>query len=362
MRLFLSAILVSSIAFATSLPQVTFDRVRSSIVRVDASDCAGDSRSGTGFVWQTKDSVVTALHVVGGCKNVSVYFEAQKKTRSTSIQKIFKTADLALLHVSNHLDDTEPLETAPNAPSANQELTVLGFPLLIPHMNSTTLKVRFGGNRLKEAIPPSVRAELAKVGSPSVDVEITNIEGHLLPGLSGAPILDDAGKVVAIADGGLENGTVSASWGMPYRYLTELSKSNETSTTAPANAHLFAADNSIQPGGDVTCGGATFSKIRTLDLSQIQHSTDDPAGFAQLIKASPVDTSGFSYDVYQDQQSGASFVTLAGKKVQEKNGRCVSYIDKAIHIEAELLPVMANSADRQRVSVQYENVSTPPPV
>ena len=149
---------------------------------------------------------------------------------------------------------------------------------------------------------------------------------------------------------------------MPYRYLTELSKSNETSTTAPANAHLFAADNSIQPGGDVTCGGATFSKIRTLDLSQIQHSTDDPAGLAQLIKASPVDTSGFSYDVYQDQQSGASFVTLAGKKVQEKNGRCVSYIDQAIHIEAELLPVMANPADLQRVSVQYENVSTPPPV
>jgi hypothetical protein len=363
-RSFCLLLFLGSVVNAASIPEATLNTLRKSIVRIDASQCDGDPRSGSGFIWQSKAKAVTALHVVSGCNKVGVYFEAQKVSKTAVIFKTLKMADLALLLIDDPPDDSEPLQVSPAPPHVNDDLTVLGYPLLIPHMNTTSLKLRFGGNHLKEIVPSTVRTELANIGSPSLDVEITNIEGHLVPGLSGAPVLNDSAKVVAIADGGLENGTVGISWGMPYRYLSELATSAEKQTTVPFNAHLFAAENEIEAHGtEVTCGGATFKKIRTLDYSQIMHSTDDPSGLSQLIAAANaygVDPSKFTYDVYQDQKSGAAFVTLSGKEVTESDGRCNSELDTDVHLEAELRPVRTQ-LDVQNVSLQYESRSTPTP-
>ena len=47
------------------------------IVRVDASGRASGMHRGSGFVWQTADSVVTALHVVAGCTGIRVRYSSE---------------------------------------------------------------------------------------------------------------------------------------------------------------------------------------------------------------------------------------------------------------------------------------------
>ena len=94
-------------------------------------------------------------------------------------------------------------------------------------MSSDSLHLRFSGKKLRDIVPPSVAIELSSAGSPSLDLDITSIEGHLLPGDSGAPIFNKQGRVVAIADGGLANGRVGISWAIPVKYLNDLAASPE---------------------------------------------------------------------------------------------------------------------------------------
>jgi S1-C subfamily serine protease len=53
------------------------------------------------------------------------------------------------------------------------------------------------------------------------------LDGHFLPGLSGAPIFDVSGKVVAIGSGGLKSGAASVSWAVPALHLEALLLSQE---------------------------------------------------------------------------------------------------------------------------------------
>ena len=52
--------------------------------------------------------------------------------------------------------------------------------------------------------------------SPSTKLQIASLQGPLVPGHSGAPVVDQDGSVVAIANGGLQKGTVGFGWAIPY--------------------------------------------------------------------------------------------------------------------------------------------------
>lgn len=186
-------------------PMHSLDALTSSALRIDAKQCQGHATFGatdrvaTSFIWRDKTTVVTALHVVSGCPNISVYYQGRQISRSVTITKVLRKADLALLSVGNS-PESLPLQDDSKAPPLDQGLATLGFQLQIPDMSSTLLRLRYGGKRLRDIVPRSVAQALSNVGSPSLDLEITNIEGHLVPGLSGAPIFSPSGKVVAVAD------------------------------------------------------------------------------------------------------------------------------------------------------------------
>jgi Trypsin-like peptidase domain len=270
-----------------------------------------------------------ALHVVAGCDKITAYYEAQKVTRSARVVRVLRSADLVLLKILG-APNAQVLVVDPKPPSLTDQLSTLGYPLQVLSMSSTSLQLRYGGKTLRNIVPESV-AQALSGGSLSLDLEIDSIEGHLLPGHSGAPIFNEQRKIVAIADGGLENGAAALSCGVPARLLNQLATSDEhpQTTVAAASSHavLFAAENEVRNLGETTCSGTTLTRLRSANFAHLYKSVDDPAGLIQTIKTIKVDPSNFRFDVYQHLPSGATFVLPLGAELkQAENGDCTALL------------------------------------
>lgn len=343
---------------ALQFNEAIYDEVKPSVLRVT---CSAVDRSATGFLWSTPDTAVTALHVVAGCGNILIYYESLRVTRPATVIKVFRRADLALLKITNAPTARVLLvETTPA--SLDEQLSTLGYPLQTPSMTSTSLQLRYGGKTLRSIVPDSV-AQALSGGSPSLDLEIASIEGHLLPGHSGAPIFDQRRKIVAIADGGLENGAAAVSWGIPAKFLSELAASNENTgvtqqagaNAASAHSLLFSAETETRNMGEFTCSGLTLTKLRTTSFSQVSKSVDDPLGLLQLVRFFAVDPSAFTFDVYQHLPSGATFVLPAGAELsQTADGNCTaSLASGAVQMRLQL-GVLASAMQAQAKSQSFE--------
>jgi hypothetical protein len=357
MKNFIIIVVFVSLVSTRVTPQITLDKFnqwKKSIVRVDANQCGGIDRSASGFLWKQTTWVVTTLHVVNGCGKMSVYSEATGSTKKATILRVLPRQDLVLLQIDT-IAGSALLNVAQASPSATDELQVLGYPLAIPRMDNTTVRLRYGGRTLRDIVPQAVAEELKNLGSPDPNIAITDIEGHLLPGHSGAPILNGSGEVVAIADGGLENGAVGVSWGLPAATLAMLAISTETlpANASASNAHLFSAETTAQNGPDITCGGNTFKKIRTLVFGDIRHATDDPLGLEQLLTAVGPAAYSFQFDVYQQISNGATFVVPKDAVLIDSSGMCVSTSGNVVIRVA--LTVNPQDPAGQASSVQYES-------
>ena len=355
-----AAVSIALLAFASPRHGTAFqfsadvyDSVKPSVIRVTCSN-----RAGTGFLWSSPDTAVTALHVVAGCDKITAYYEAQKVTRPARVVKVLRSADLVLLKISD-APNAQVLVVDPKPPSLTDQLSTLGYPLQVLSMSSTSLQLRYGGKTLRNIVPESV-AQALSGGSPSLDLEIDSIEGHLLPGHSGAPIFNEQRKIVAIADGGLENGAAALSWGIPARFLNQLATSDEhpQTTVAAASSHavLFAAENEVRNMGETTCSGATLTKLRSATFAQLYKSVDDPSGLMQTIRTIKIDPSNISFDVYQHLPSGATFVLPSGAELkQAANGDCTSSLPSGkVQLRIEV-GVLASPSEVQAKGLAFEN-------
>lgn len=329
-----------------------YDEVKPGIVRVSCGD-----RSATGFLWSTPETAVTAWHAVAGCGDISVYFEAQQVTRRAAIAKVLRRADLALLNIVDP-PAGRVLVAETSSPSLTEPLSVLGYPLQVHTMTNTPLQLRYGGKTLRNIVPDSV-AQALSGGSPSLDLEIDFIEGHLLPGNSGGPIFNQQRKIVAIADGGLENGAAAVSWGIPAKYLAQLAASSESTNPQQGVAAgarqmhlLFAAETEAKNRGEITCSGLTLTRLRTANFSQLAGSVDSPLGLYQLVQFFQVNPSNFNFDVYQHLPSGATFVVPEGARLsQDAGGDCVAAASSG-HIDLHLQVGVLGSANEAQSKAQ----------
>ncbi|MGH9454950.1 MAG: S1 family peptidase, partial [Terriglobia bacterium] len=170
----------SSVARSAAESEEQIRRWSQSVVQVQARQCAaGPAQAGTGFLWQKPEWVVTSLHVVNGCQQISVYSESAGVTRPAHLDHVLRAADLAVLRMDNP-PRLPLLPAAPARPSVNEDLLTLGYELNIPKLSSTSLRVRYGGKHLEDIVPPAVRSDLARAGSPDVGIDIVFLEGHLL--------------------------------------------------------------------------------------------------------------------------------------------------------------------------------------
>ncbi|MDX1637656.1 MAG: serine protease [Balneolaceae bacterium] len=227
MRLFKSnksnSVLVSALLFiilaawsSTLLAQGSKSVVR---IRVNNADV------GTGFVYNSTRQVVTALHVVAGHSNITVYSESTGNSSPATLEKVFKESDLALLTLSNDLG-LEPLSHNTN-PRITEDHTIWGYPRNVATKQGDL--IRFSRSEKQETTLNSILksgdkllSQLKLQGYPSPSTRILRIGSIIQPGHSGAPIMNSADEVVGVADGGLYGGTARINWAIHAQYLPML--------------------------------------------------------------------------------------------------------------------------------------------
>ena len=349
---------------------------RADILRIEASQCAGDQprRVGTGFAWRSSREVVTALHVIAGCQNVLVHSENDQQKYGVSVSRVLKRADLALVTVTDAGARFPPLVESQVQAAPNLVLTAWGYGEGSLGMRDfSPLRVAHGPPSLRENLPPAVARDIQRAGAPALDLTVIPIDAPLAPGLSGAPLLDADGKVRAIADGGVAHGITHVSWAVPARYLAELAQSTETTSGITASsvnlsaaeatrAEVFSADFVDPTVGTVNCGTARLRRARRRTLAEAEVGNDSPLGLQQLKGAFANVPATFEFDVYEDATSGATIVVPAGAPLQQQGSACrVSLAANEVDMVVSVTRVPLNS-NQEILAIQFEMFAATQPI
>ncbi len=369
----LLAALVAALAAppGQALDPATREAVARSVVQVRARDCPDGDRAGSGFVYAEAETVVTSLHVVAGCRRLSVFLEKHGgRVLEASVARVLAGPDLALLAAPGA--PGAPLGRSAAPPAVNEEVEALGYYLGVPSMDNKPLRVTFGATRLGAMLPDALREELRRTRAIDIDLDILRLDGHLLPGLSGAPIVNARGEVVAVGSGGLQSGAASVSFGMPAQHLDALLRSTESlAAAAQAPPGLFAArldpeGSAGAPGGaarlaqaTLTCGGLPFAEIGERSFADLAQSTDDPGGLRYLLLQAELEDAqlrAFRYRIWSPLDGGAAVAVPASMTVSENpwTGTCVAEAPGGgLRVEFAGRAV-ASAADAQAASVEFE--------
>jgi S1-C subfamily serine protease len=111
-------------------------------------------------------------------------------------------------------------------PKSHDIVSIVGHPLQFKKQHTVSgIFVESNSKNLSDlVVDPTSRNELVDRKSPSLDSKILSLVGYILPGHSGAPILNQVGQVVGIGNGGLKSGTVGIGWGMPIQEINPVSR------------------------------------------------------------------------------------------------------------------------------------------
>lgn len=326
----IASALSTSISTSANGQQLAANRqVMSSVVRIEARDCSsGRNPVGTGFLYRDRQTVVTALHVVAGCATVIAYSPARARSYGLRLTMATVSHDLALLQAGEAIAD--PLTPATSDPAPGQQLIGVGYMLTAATMQDRLLRVAAGTPRLGAMLPDAVRRRLERGRVLDLSAAIIRIDGTLVPGMSGGPIVDATGRLMGIANGGLDGGTVAISWAMRAQYLRSLSPTTMAQLPTVGDNTLFAAELETQP--EVTqerlsCGDLDLALTRRHTLTELAKFDDDPRKGARLLRAfgiTPQHAQALQYDIWTELQSGAAVALPAGTRLERRSWGCAA--------------------------------------
>lgn len=331
-------------------------RVAPAVLRVVATGCGAESasRAASGFAWQQPNQVVTDLHVVVGCSQISVGYQALD-VRPARVVRVLRRADLALLAVEGAPAVT-PLTLATQAPPSGAAVDVFGFALGQPTRDTHPLRLTFANEEtplLSDVLPDAERADIRKVGFPALDTQVLRLDGNLLPGHSGAPLIDAAGNVVGVGSGGLERGAVGVGWAIRAQYITQLLTSTDVApAVAPEAVTAFATSlprTEADPG--VRCGEMTMQQRREQPIAAIAATSDDPqrleALAEDLVQVPLSHPAKSTFAIWTEPNSGAGIVLPAKLPPRAEADVCsVASLVKSIRYLVRLVPVAGRSGSR----------------
>jgi hypothetical protein len=251
------------------------ERLSQSTVRILIKNKHGVIGAASGFVWQQPDQIVTSLHVMAADKNAKIIIEFGKKRRLAKVKAVLPYADLVLLTVKRPIKTWLPLlDFDPIKPKYKARVSALGFNRGSLGMSTRELIKGYAKPEvLQQFLPESAVFALSSSKMPDIQLPIYYLDGSLLPGYSGAPIVNEAGTLIGIGNGGLENGAANVSWVIPAQHLDALESS--IIQHLPANldqaSKIFTLDK-VEPRPITTAQREQqpFNKLTTNTLSWLE--------------------------------------------------------------------------------------------
>lgn len=209
------------------------------------------ARTLTGFRARGLKGIVTALHGVADSGKIMVQNNTGHVfSQQLRIVKVDVDRDLALL--SSDEIEAEPAEGFEIAQNVNwnqlRGLTLIGHPYGINGKSEEPLQLRVPPLQdLHDIVPPGPLLRLVNRSSPSTDMPVVWLRGGILPGCSGAPILDSQDRVVAVANGGLAGGATEMVWAIPWQDVnwqppSEAPRFQQVASAAPDVLFSFNPD------------------------------------------------------------------------------------------------------------------------
>lgn len=258
------------------------------IFRLEISGCSHKPdvvRYQTGFRVSGIVGLVTALHgVADDCEIINAVGGGDDGPvfNNLVLTKVDVGGDVALLSSSEIKTATRKVQllaiSAGETLKPSDALTVIGYPYgMYAQLRSDSLRVRDTAMvPLSRLIPPNLISAIRSRNSPSPSTRVVSVEGHFLPGESGAPVFNDKNRIVGIVNGGLQEGHAEVSWMIQWNqvYLEQVTQPDVKNSLVSLKAHdphlVFAASN--EEAGIEVKGPALFStQIRTIeDSSRLQ--------------------------------------------------------------------------------------------
>jgi len=284
------------------------------VAKVIAEGCSQEpiQRTQSGFRVRGKAGIVTALHGVAGCRQISaIPGGGQPAITELSIEEVDVGRDVALLQrMAAPLEPTAGLDWEPEL--RYDGLSVIGYPYGIPsQLRSRQLQLREPPKvALRDLLPPSTLEALRPRNSPDVSIQVLSIEGHIMAGHSGAPLLNASERVVGIANGGLKGGSTGLTWAIPWTSIEWKPVALATADLAriadllppvvftfPGNAEIPGEDGDIQRVDIVLVSSEQV--VESIKTRQVAEVKDD-----HPVVAAPHSR---NYEIYLDADAGALF-------------------------------------------------------
>ena len=220
--------------------------------------------SGTGFLIDTRGTVVTNAHVAGGSSHVTVRFGQNGTSLDGQVKGTDPSVDLAVVHIApgSVPKGVKPLQLADSRTvQVGDTAIAIGNP--------------FGLDRTAtEGIVSAVDREIQAPNGFQID-SVIQTDAPINPGNSGGPLLDDSGHVMGvnsqIATAG-SGGSVGVGFAVPSNTVRQVVPALErgqkvkhawlgVETSAPTSSTAGAEVQSIVPGGP-----AESARLRTGDV------------------------------------------------------------------------------------------------
>ncbi len=363
-----AALLSSSTTVTAQVPSAAvMNLAKRSIARVRARNCGvNPERVATGFLWRDNITLVTARHVIAGCSSISVIFPATGQSFRAFPSRQLRSQDLASLRLEQ-ATGLPPLEIRETLPGVGSKIAAIGFALGAPTADSKLLDVTLAntppGSKLADMLPDSFRNLLERSGELDVNTGILRLDGNLLPGLSGAPLLAADGRVVGIGSGGLQNGAGGLVWAVRASYLSALAAQPTTSAVAPpirTSGLAFAYQPEQGSVSSVACGDLSFNKSRSVSLSSLYDGSDDRLGLQQLTSGMGIkqqELPSIIFDIWIDSDSGASVALPQGVVLRQSGEKCIASLTNGIEMVVRGFKVDGDTVPTRQQSVQFASLT-----
>ncbi|QOV66933.1 serine protease [Citrobacter sp. BDA59-3] len=353
---------------SAKVPAHITEQVEQSVMLVQARSCNGSTpaRNGTGFAWLDAKHVVTAWHVVGGCSSIELWYENApgQPFATAKLARVLKRNDLALLIVNAPPTKNSLSQTSPGNPDSDYQ--ALGYGLGMLSIGEQDVRMGVAGSSVLGQWLPIANTQSLSGTDIDTQQSVIRFSSQLLPGMSGGPVYDDQGRVIAIVAGGLKNGTVPASWGWPATLLNDLAQSNEplNGSVSLSNSTYAFVTNPVS-SVTVTCGGLTFNKGNTVTFEEAAKTSDDVNRLYSTASVSAVPINvlqGFRFQLWTHLESGATLAVPDDVTLTQQGNVCVAATTNGTFEQVISASPAANQHEVNQASITFEQQIVTPKI